>query len=783
VRIGIKLILGFVSLSLLVAVVGAIAARQQFAMAETAAIREAEQVARTLAFSLTIEDADSRGHPFYEDRELLQADIEALHTRQGRDMEVIGLDKLIWADAIAEDVGHPFDVEDGGAVDQTLADGQMRTFVEVSPDYPDGVKQIVVPLTSRTGVTVGAVIMEYTPLYEEMSDLANTTVRITVIVSLVCVLLAILLGYLISRTISRPLHQLQRAMGEVAEGTLDRPVIIDGRGELALLAESFNQMREKLAAAQTRLATWNQTLERVVAERTAELARATAEAKEARAAAEQANQLKSEFLANMSHELRTPLNAIINFARILAAGMRGPVNEDQVDYLTRIRHSGDHLLGLINDVLDLSKIEAGRMELYKEPLVVADLIQSVTSSAVGLTKGKPIELIQEVEPDLPLVNADRTRVRQVLLNLLSNAAKFTEQGSITLSASRRGGELVISVADTGIGIAPEHHGTIFEEFRQVDSGSDRRYEGTGLGLAICRRFVALHGGRIWLESTPGVGSVFSFSLPISVSQPGPAGNTAGGQPAVQAGTSILVVDDDPATIEIVTTYLSREGYVVHGVADSARTIELARQLRPAAIILDILMPNKDGWEILSDLKTDSELQAVPVILYTIVENQQLGLALGASAYLTKPIDAEQLCATVARLTASPAKILVIDDDPNAIEVVRASLAVVDSYEIVAAPDAEAGLLAVAGVPPDLIVLDLMMPGLDGFGVLDQLGRDPRTSAIPVLVLTAKELTPAERAFLAQRVRGLVQKGGAPPDALLAKVGELLRLASGEPALA
>jgi signal transduction histidine kinase/DNA-binding response OmpR family regulator len=782
VRIGIKLVLGFISLSLLVAVVGAIASRQQFAMAETAAIREAEQVARTLAFSLAIEDADSRGHPFYENRELLQTDIEALHSQQGRDMEVIGLDKLIWADAIAEDVGRPFDVDDGGAVAQTMADGQTRTFVEVSPDYPDGVKQIVVPLTTRTGATVGAVVMEYTPLYEEMSELANTTVRITAIVSMACVLLAILLGYLISQSISRPLRQLQHAMGEVAEGRLDRPVFVKGRGELALLAESFNQMREKLATAQTRLASWNQTLERTVAERTAELARATLEAKEARTAAEQANQLKSEFLANMSHELRTPLNAIINFARILAAGMRGPVNEDQVDYLTRIRQSGDHLLGLINDVLDLSKIEAGRMELYKEPLVVADLIQSVMNSAAGLTKSKPIELLQEVEPNLPLVNADRTRVRQILLNLLSNAAKFTERGTITVSARRQHGELVISVADTGIGIAPEHQDTIFEEFRQVDSGSDRRYEGTGLGLAICRRFVGLHGGRIWLESTPGVGSVFTFSLPMNAPQP--AGASPSPAPgAAREGMPILVVDDDPATTEIVAAYLGREGYAVHGLSESARALELARQIRPAAIILDILMPNKDGWEVLSELKADPELQSVPVILYTIVENQQLGLALGASAYLTKPIDAEQLCATVARLTASPAKILVIDDDPNAIEVVRASLAVVDSYDIVTAPGGEAGLQAAAAAPPDLIVLDLMMPELDGFGVLEQLARDPRTSAIPVLVLTAKDLTSSERAFLAQRVRGLVQKGGAPPEMLLAKVAELLRVASGQPALA
>jgi signal transduction histidine kinase/CheY-like chemotaxis protein len=773
VKIGHKLILGFVSLALLVAVVGIIAAREQFTTAELAATREAEQVARTLAFNLAMEDADSPGHPFYLDHAVLQYNIAALHEQGDRDIVVLGRDRIIWADAIADEVGQHFEDDAGGEVDLTMTDGAPRTFAEVSTAYPDGIKQIVVPLRSRAGAIAGAVIVEYTPLYEEMSAIAWSTVQITLIASLVCVLLAIVLGYLISRTIALPLRQLQSAMDDVAKGDLERTVAIGGGGELAALAESFNSMRGKLAVAQKRLAGWNQALERTVADRTAELTRATAEAKDARAVAEQANQLKSEFLANMSHELRTPLNAIINFSRILAAGMRGPVNEDQLDYLTRIRHSGDHLLGLINDVLDLSKIEAGRMELYKEPLAIADLLQSVMSSATGLTKSKPIELIQDIAPDLPVVEADRTRVRQILLNLLSNAAKFTDEGTITLRAARAGGEIVISVADTGIGIAPEFHGTIFEEFRQVDSGSDRRYEGTGLGLAICRRFVALHGGRIWLESAPGQGSTFSFSLPCGAPA-APAPVDEQGAVVVQAGLPILVIDDDPSVIEIVSAYLGHQGYAVHGVGESRRALEQARALRPAAIILDILMPHKDGWEILADLKADPELQDVPVILYTIVENQQLGLALGASAYLTKPIDAEQLCATVARLTAGAASILVIDDDPNAIEVVRASLGVVGGYQISAAAGGQAGLDAIAAAPPDLVVLDLMMPEVDGFSVLDRLARDPRTSAIPVIVLTAKDLTIAERALLAQRVSGLVAKGGASTDALLSKVAALLR---------
>ncbi len=496
-----------------------------------------------------------------------------------------------------------------------------------------------------------------------------------------------------------------------------------------------------------------------------------AEAQAARAAAEQASQLKTQFLANMSHELRTPLNSIINFTRILSSGLRGPVTPEQRDYLTRVRHSGEHLLGLINDILDLSKIESGRMELYTEPVQVAALIQGVIATAAGLTKGKPIELCQDLAPALPPVQADRTRLRQILLNLLSNAAKFTASGAITVRAHPAAGQLIVSVHDTGIGIAPEHLTTIFEEFRQVEGSASRRYEGTGLGLTICRRLVELHGGRLWVESTVGVGSTFAFSLPIVASEP--SGAVATLATPSSTGIPVLVVDDDPAAIEIVAAYLEHAGYAVYGLTDSRHVLEAARVVQPAAIILDVLMPHKDGWEVLSELRAEPSLQAVPVALYTIVEEQKLGFYLGASAYLTKPIDADQLRTTLARLVGLEATVLLIDDDPNTCEIVTTQLAQAGGYRMLVATGGQAGLAQVAAARPDLIILDLMMPEVDGFAVLEALEHGAETRNIPVIVLTAKELRADERTYLDQRVRGLLRKGATSPEQLLGKVRALL----------
>jgi signal transduction histidine kinase/CheY-like chemotaxis protein len=507
-------------------------------------------------------------------------------------------------------------------------------------------------------------------------------------------------------------------------------------------------------------------------EANASLEAAMAEAQSARAAAEQASELKTQFLANMSHELRTPLNSIINFTRILSAGMRGPVTSEQRDYLARVRQSGEHLLGLINDILDLSKIEAGRVDLQIEAVQITPLIQGVMATAAGLTKDKPLILRQELAPHLPPVAADRTRLRQILLNLLSNAAKFTHSGAITVRAHQQGSQLIISVSDTGIGIAPEDLTTIFEEFRQLEASANRRYEGTGLGLAICRKLVKLHSGDLWVESTPNVGSMFSFNLPI-VSQLPSQDAHATLASATDTGIPLLVVDDDPLSIEIIATSLEDEGYAVYGLTDSRWVVPEARTLRPAAIILDVLMPHKDGWEVLAELKSEPQLQSVPIILYTIVEERKIGFYLGASAYLTKPIDIEQLRITLGRLVSQDASVLVIDDDPDMCEALSAQLEAVGNYQVTIAQGGQDGLAQAAAAPPDLIILDLMMPEVDGFAVLSALEQLPQTRSIPVIVLTAKELDAWERELLEQRVRGLVLKESAPPTQVLDHVRALL----------
>ncbi len=525
-----------------------------------------------------------------------------------------------------------------------------------------------------------------------------------------------------------------------------------GHDEITSLGQDINTMLQSLAQSHEAL-------------RASE-----AEACAARQVAEQANEMKSRFLANMSHELRTPLNSIINFTRILSAGMRGPVNEGQVDYLNRVHASGEHLLGLINDILDLSKIEAGRMDLHLEPCNLERLLEGIMSTAIGLVKDKPVVLQQEIAPDLPTVSIDATRIRQVLLNLLSNAAKFTDAGTITVRAMFEKPSIVISVTDTGIGIPADKIESIFDEFRQVDDGSARSYEGTGLGLAICKRLIEMHHGHISVESTPGVGSTFSFSL---LAQPPCCDIPPCYELDTKNGIPVLVIDDDPCSIEIVSSYLQRDGYAVYGIQDSQTVLDKARQMTPAVIILDILMPNLDGWNLLTAFKQDADLKTIPIILYSIMDEQQRGFTLGASAYLIKPIDEDLLRETVANVVGPQATILVVDDDPNMRELLSHHLTHVHGYHVVTAHDGQAGLDYIAATPPDLIILDLMMPNVDGFTVLEQLDTQPHTSAIPVIVLTARDLNHDECEYLNKRVANLLSKSITPPEHIPKKVHALL----------
>jgi len=361
--------------------------------------------------------------------------------------------------------------------------------------------------------------------------------------------------------------------------------------------------------------------------------------------------LKSQFLANMSHELRTPLNSIIGFSRVMLKGIDGPLTDLQRTDLTSIYNNGQHLLGLINDVLDISRIEAGKIELVFESVDLRSIIDGVMSTAVGLVKDKPVQLIQEVSDDLPIVRADSTRIRQVLLNLMSNAAKFTEKGSITVRAWADNEHVTITVADTGVGVPEEYREKIFEEFQQVDGSATRSVGGTGLGLAICRHFVELHSGHIWMESKVGVGSAFTFTIPIF----GPDYVKDPELAALEIDPDrrlVLAVEDSEEIVGFYRRYLERHGYQVISLVGGSRAPLWVRELSPFALLLDVMLPDVDGWAVLEKLKSSRETAHVPVIVCSILDEEARGLSLGAAAYLTKPVlegDLLQALAVAARL--------------------------------------------------------------------------------------------------------------------------------------
>ncbi len=497
------------------------------------------------------------------------------------------------------------------------------------------------------------------------------------------------------------------------------------------------------------------------------------------------DRLKSQFLANMSHELRTPLNSIIGFSRVILKGIDGPLTDLQRTDLQAIYESGQHLLGLINDVLDVSKIEAGKMELTFESVDLREIIKGVMSTAIALVKDKPIELQQSIAPGLPVVRGDARRIRQVCLNLVSNAAKFTEQGFICLAAEARLNEVVISVADSGVGIPPEKIEKIFEPFTQVDASSTRRAGGTGLGLSISKQFVELHSGRIWVESTPGEGSTFYFTLPIEQTPPPLRGEESGEgveqpEPELDRGL-VLCVDDDAGVITLFRRYLSRQGYRVVGLTDSTAAVERARQLKPFAITLDVLMPDRDGWQVVQELKADPETRHIPVIMCTILGEEKQGLSLGASDYLVKPIMEQELLAALDRLDreAGCHRVLVVDDQPEDLELLSRILEDQEGYEVITATGGLEGIHCIEEQQPDLVILDLLMPEVDGFSVLEAVKSNEATRSIPIIVVTAKDLSQEERDTLSSRVEALLQKGLYDQQELLADVATTLeRLAVG-----
>jgi signal transduction histidine kinase/CheY-like chemotaxis protein len=490
---------------------------------------------------------------------------------------------------------------------------------------------------------------------------------------------------------------------------------------------------------------------------------------------ELASQHKTQFVASMSHELRTPLNAIIGLTEMMVTNAPRFGTEKAAEPLRRVHRAGTHLLGLINQVLDLSKIEAGKLELNPESVNLAPLIDEVIGTARQLAEQNKNRLVVEAQEKLGTLTVDPMRLRQILLNLLSNACKFTSQGEVKLRVRQivdGRNWIEFAVSDTGIGMTPEQQAKLFEEFTQADSSTARRYGGTGLGLAITRKLARMMGGDVSMESTPGKGSVFSVRLPA---RSGAAARSAanGGRPP--SDDCVLVIDDDATARELIADHLKADGFSVVTASGGLEGLKLAKELRPMAITLDVMMPDLDGWSVLAALRQDAELAEIPVIMITILDEHRRGVALGAAGYLTKPIDRERLTRMIGRfrVPARQTRVLMVEDDGTQRERLRGWLED-EQWVVQEAANGRDALAILQDARPDVILLDLMMPEMDGFAVVAALQREPRWRDIPVVVVTARDLDAADRERLNSGVQSVLVKETFRPVELVERIRRLAR---------
>ncbi len=627
------------------------------------------------------------------------------------------------------------------------------------------------------------------------------------ILFLLSMLFAVLASRFMQRGISDPISRLAEAARRVAVDG-DYNVRVDSKtgGETGVLVEAFNSMlttiqqrdaelvvaktnaesaRERLAEINVMLEEVNRTLEQKVQDRTAELEKMMLTAKDA-------NQAKSSFLAKMSHELRTPMNAIIGYSEILLEDATDNANQSAIDDLGKILSAARHLLGLINDVLDLSKIEAGRMDLFLETFDVGTLVREATTTVAPLIEKKQNRLTIDCSEQIGVMHADTTKLRQILLNLLSNASKFTTNGQIGLAVSRGvmgpGECIIIKVSDNGIGMTPEQMGRLFQTFSQADASTTAKFGGTGLGLAISRQFARLMGGDVTAASDPGKGSTFTVWIPVQVAPvrtttapfevttprsptptpPPPPKPTPVAPP--QAMARVLIIDDDKAVHTSINQLLSREGYLIVGVT-SKEGREHAKEFHPDVIILGTLVPEVDGWNLLAQFKADAELSSIPVILLTMVDDvKTAGFALGAADYLIKPVDGTKLLPILDRLCAErkETSILVVEDDPPT-RLMVCRLVEREGWLAVPAENGRRALDLLKTFTPSVVLLDLLMPEVDGFSVLREMRANPQWRDIPVVVLTSLDLTGEVRRLLQQQAERVLQKGRYTREELLKEV--------------
>ena len=565
--------------------------------------------------------------------------------------------------------------------------------------------------------------------------------------------------------LSRQVKSMRQGVNQAYPGGVETAVLavpvagLSGSGTLVVVAGPFTPAfgSDEVAQMQQLISTFVTALDR--RDLMVQLERSNA-------ALLDANRHKSVFLANMSHELRTPLNAIIGFSELLTDAREGQFDDaTRKRFLGQILSSGKHLLGLINDILDLSKVEAGQMELRLQTIALTESVDQVVRTVEPLVAKKGIRLQADVNGAGELL-ADAGKLKQMLLNLVSNAIKFTpEGGSVTISAKRSADRLEIAIADTGIGIAAADQKEIFQEFHQIDHGPGRKHEGTGLGLALTRRFAILHGGDIRVTSAPGKGSVFTLTLPLRPAV-SPAAAAAAPAPAMNGhgnGPVILVVEDDPAAAELISRQLVSAGYRTELARTGTEALEKARLLQPAAITLDIILPDVDGWEVITRLKSDEATSGIPIVVVSVVDNPELGMALGAIDYFVKPVDGKELVNRLNRfhLERSPGKeeirVLVVDDQAANRNWLAKTLEP-EGFTVVPASGGREAIELARSVKPDFVLLDLMMPEVTGFDVVEALRADEATRDVPIMVLTAANLTEADRRLLNGRVSQILSRG-------------------------
>jgi hypothetical protein len=539
-------------------------------------------------------------------------------------------------------------------------------------------------------------------------------------------------------------------------------------GQLVHLESTISPVSNSRGTVTHHVAVKRDVTERIQREKALE--ETNAALRKARDAAVLANKTKSEFLANMSHELRTPLNAVIGYSELLIEDAEDvePKNTSLINDLQKIHGAGSHLLSLINDVLDMSKIESGRMELDLQDLELEPLLNSIKTTVEPIALRDQNYIVVETK-DLPAtMRTDPQKLKQILMNLMSNACKFTKGGLVHLGAyGEPGGWVRLQVRDEGIGMTPEQRNKIFKPFVQADSSTTRRYGGTGLGLAISLRFCEILGGRIEVESEPGKGSTFEVWLPMTARPP----SIPPGLAPAPGEATVLVIDDDQLTYDTLNRALSERGFQVEWAATGADGVNAAKRHQPHVIVLDVVMPGMDGWEVLTSLKADPETESIPVIMVTLLEESNVGVSLGAVDYLVKPIKAPRLLAAIQKWLGRPrdqVNILVVEDDAALREIAERTLGGT-GYKVATAENGAQALQAIASLPPDLIVLDLMMPEMDGFEFLQLLRQKPEFRHTPVIVATAKELTEQEHALLQRSTQRVIQKSAHSRTELLYRV--------------